>query len=530
MNPTLQHKMIINVGVMIILLITACNSSVTNEFTEIQSEVVITLTQVPTETSTPVPTSTNTPQRTISASKTPSNTPIPTDIPTVEPTATPTITPVPPITNRQPSIAEIETYLTELFLMEEPSGHVIQLIYEDVNGDGEDDLVVSDYLFVGIFIWEETEYTGSFIYQGYPWKYDPGSRVALEDWTNDGISEVVFDFREDTGGTGVRITDWSRYVIHCQIDGISCKVVWAGQLGSLYEGYGPGGVSLLQTDVNQVNNDDNPPSLEVVTESFALYSQGAIPYSFPIEDGILSYSGGRKIEGSPPFYPIESLKVYTSTLDLFTWNGNEFEWQETQVLKPAEYIDSQATLESTNNQGQTASISVKPNNDAGLENDICQLSIDGNITGLPFGCKDNFTAVDWQDVTGDDESELVITAYSGVYLDAGFEGEYLVPDKDCIHQRMLIFQQENNQWKQIANVTGCIVQSNLYGVRLEDMNDDGQVEILAANGWFTAPRCYSVFSVSAPDGQQDNCWYEVGYQNEVYKWNGTEFVYWGIEE
>lgn len=446
----------------------------------------------------------------------------------IEPTSMLTITPVPVITNRQPSIAELEKYLTELSLREDPIGHVIETMYEDINGDGEVDLVISDFLFVGIFIWQDTHYSGAFIYQGYPWKYDPGSRITLEDWTNDGIPEVIFDLRDDTGGTGVRVTNWTRYVIHCPKNKSACRVIWAGLLGSIYEGYGPGGVSLLQADVNLVSKEDDTLNLDVNTESFAIYSSGNIFYTSHVGDGILSYSGGRESEGYPPYFPLESLKVYTSTLDIFSWNGIEFEWQETRILKPAIYTDSIAVLEAQNSEGQTASITTRSNKDAGLSNDICQLAVDSVALGLPFGCKNNFTVVKWQDVIGDEQAELVVIAYSGVYTNSGFEGEYLSPDKDCIHQRVIIYQQENAQFKQIANVTGCVVQSDLYGIRFQDIDEDGQVEILAASSWFTAPRCWS--RILGPEGQQDNCWYEFGYQNEVYKWNGSEFIYWGVKE
>ena len=532
----MKPKSKIQVQILTLIIFFMCSiSACTNMNSDKTEETLSTLTPSPTFTHTSTKTLTVSPTKTllpiITSTPKLSITAIPTVTPfIVEPTATLTITSVPPITNRQPSISELDSYLTELSLEEAPFEHIIEVIYEDVNGDGEIDLVVSDYLFVGIFIWQDDQYTGSFIYQGYPWKYDPGSQITLEDWTNDGIPEVIFDFRDDTGGTGVRVTNWTRYVIHCQQNESTCKVIWAGQLGAFYEGYGPGGVALLQTDVDQINDVNESPSLEIVTESFAIYSQGTIPYSSQIGDGILSYNGGRKTEGFPPYYPRESLKVYTSTLDIFTWNGSEFEWQETQVLKPAKYTESLAVLEAINGEGKTASISVKPNNDAGLENDICQLDIDGITTGLQFGCKDNFTVVEWRDVTNDNTEELVIMAYSGVYTNVGFDGEGNFPDKDCIHQRVIVYQQVNSLVKEIANVTGCVVQSDLYGVRFEDIDDDGQLEILAASGWFTSPRCSSVFSAKSPDGQQENCWYEFGYQNEIYRWNGSKFIFWGIKE
>ncbi|MCP4415160.1 MAG: VCBS repeat-containing protein, partial [Chloroflexi bacterium] len=527
MNPQTSMK----ISVVVFLLMVACSRLDANEAIK-ASPQSITPSFALTATNTPISVSTSTPLPTVSTTKKPSETPDLADTPTMESIVAATVTPVPPITNQQPSISELGNYLTNLSLEEDVFGHEIKITYEDVNGDGAVDLVVSDYLFVGVFIWQEDHYTGAFIYQGYPWKYDPGSRVTLEDWTGDGISEVIFDFRDDTGGTGVRGTDWTRYVIHCQQNEITCNVVWAVKSGSFYEGYGLGGVALLQTDINQVHEFNETPTLEILTESFAIYSGGIIPHSSQIGDGILSYSGGRKAENSPPYYPLEleSLKVYTSTLDTYAWNGNEFEWQETTIQKPAMYTDSLAVLESINENNQIASILAGPNNDAGLKNDICQLFINGNATGLPFGCKDNFTVVEWRDITGDNKDDLVVVVYSGLYDNAGFQGDGNFTHKNCIHQRALVYQQANSLMKKVADVTGCVVQSDLFGVRFEDIDGDGQVEILAASGWFTSPRCASVFSALGADGRQQNCWYEFGYQTEIYKWNGSEFIYRGLQD
>ncbi len=477
-----------------------------------------TSTSLPTKTPTQVP------------SQTPAEAPNPTMTSTPQPTIMSSATPVPTITNRQLSIEELETYLTDLDLYIEPGfyGHVVETMYEDVNGDGVDDLIVSDYMFVGVFLWRDDHYEGALIYQGDPWKYDPGSRVTLEDWTNDGVPEIVFDYREDTGGTGVRITDWTRYVIHCPDKVFSCHVIWAGELEGLGEVYGTGGITLSRANIEHTRDLHENPALEIVSESFALYGLGSVPYSLPVGNGILAYESGRKVEGFPEFSPIESLKIFTSTKDIFVWNGSRYEWQETEILTPSITIDSQNGLEAINAEGTLATVTFKNNNDAGLNNDICQLNVDGQKIGLEFGCKYNFTQLEWQDVTGDGKEELVIIAYSGVYMDTGFDGQVDFPDKDCIHQRMIIYQQIDSELEKIGDVTGCVVESNLYGVRFEDIDDNEQVEILAADGWFTDSRCSSRFSASGPEEKQKNCWYELGYQNEVYMWNGSEFVYSGL--
>jgi len=439
-------------------------------------------------------------------------------------------TKVPGFTNRQPSIEELETYQTDLDLYIEPGyyGHVLETIYEDVNDDGEDDLIVSDYMFVGVFLWRADHYEGSFIYQGDPWKYDPGSRVTLEDWTNDGVPEIVFDYREDTGGTGARVTDWECYLIHC-FDDYTCRVIWVGEMGALSEAYGSGRVSLMRANIEHSMDSETNPILEYSSETFAVFNSSTLPFTYPIDDGILSYDSGRPLEKIPDYSTWESLKVYTSSLEIFIWNGNQYKWQETKVVSPLKTIDSQAALEATGEGGINATIAYERFDDATFDVDVCQLLVNGKETGPEFGCEHNFSQLEWLDVTGDDEEELIIRGYAGFLLDEEGAWEKNPHDKECsVKQLMIILQWDQSELEAIADITGCVVESDLYGVRFEDIDFDGQTEILAANGMFTESRCSSRFSTAGLEEKQENCWYELGYQNEVYKWNGSEFVFSGL--
>ncbi|VAW36958.1 hypothetical protein MNBD_CHLOROFLEXI01-3008 [hydrothermal vent metagenome] len=197
---------------------------------------------------------------------------VPTDAPTILatplalPTAIPTQTAVPTETTtavstpsfslaqRNPTLVEIEEFLSmtsvlffypdreltllsfDEYFMGRNLSEFTEFFYKDVNGDGEDDLIVADMFpfvwssgFVIVMLWVGDQY-------GTPLgivdiaKYSPGLRVSFEDWTNDNIPEVIFDFRSDTGGTGFIETTWTRYIIHCKL---SCEVVWWGVTGQL---------------------------------------------------------------------------------------------------------------------------------------------------------------------------------------------------------------------------------------------------------------------------------------------------------
>ncbi len=507
------------VVVTLCLILAACSNPESAKIVEVSPQFVFTPTS--TVKSEPTITATKTPVA-IASTLEPSSIPVTIGTAILESSPTPTFTPTvafPPLTIRQPTITELENYLAELSLKEEPHGYVIDVLYEDINGDGVTDLVVSDYLFVGIFIWQGDQYIPSFIDQRYAWKYDPGSRVTLEDWTNDGVPEVIFDFREDTGGTGVRITDWTRYVIHCPETEVSCHIVWTGDLGS-YSEYASD-IALTQAEADQFVSSSGTPSIEVLTESFAVNPFDTPLFAPRVGNGIFSFDTTEITrEGfAEQYFLLDSLKIFTTTLESYSWNGDTFEVQDKQIIQPYQEIASQAVLEATSQNGQTASISTQFNNSAEGKNDICQLYIDNDAVGAPFGCKRNFTVVSWQDITGDKNEELVISALSGLY----YGEEVNLPSKDCFYQRLLAYQQESTQFTEIANITGCVVQSSLYGVRIDDIDGDGQVEILAANGEFTAPRCFSAIPFAGSE-DQGNCWYELGHQDEIYEWNGDKFV------
>src|SRR5688572_23760016 len=87
--------------------------------------------------------------------------------------------------------------------------------YVDLNGDGELDLVAEGHMQVAAMIWLGDRY--SLPFQIYKWgsPRNPFSRVSLEDWTNDGNPEVIFDYRSTHSGSDIGGDIWTKYVIHC---------------------------------------------------------------------------------------------------------------------------------------------------------------------------------------------------------------------------------------------------------------------------------------------------------------------------
>lgn len=508
-----------------------------NDSQPVQTLSVVEITSSPTHTPIPPP------------SKTSTLTPSPTDIPktpTIEPTRTtrPTLTPSPTFTprptytpsptstldpsqriqSRYPSLEEIESYLLDL-----PSAYyqgtsknpefvanfvedfkrrgfteVNEIIYEDVNGDQQEDLIVTDKLMTAVFLWEGKFYLIPFVIVGSTGKYSPASRTDFEDWTGDNTPEIIFNYRGDSGGTGLIYYGWEQYVIHCfQTE---CAVIWSGFSASMYVDYNLGGLSLFQSPVEH-RQENEQVLLEQIQTGFSIYDS----YYWAPEQFIE--------------VPFSSLIVLTTTQNIYTWNGNTFGLSETNVISDPYVVEEEAILEAENELG-TATIAYENNFAADKNNDYCQLLVDDNLVGGLFGCKRNLTDVEWLDITGDDQPEVIVKALSGsrpeakagTWPDLDHNEVVVLSEIDCVHQHLLAYQYADGIFTKIADVEGCVVQGDLFGVRLTDLDNDGQVEIIAANSWYTEHDC--------PGNVLYNCWFEFDYEIDVFKWNGSAFVYW----
>ena len=69
---------------------------------------------------------------------------------------------------------------------------------------------------------------------------------------------------------------------------------------------------------------------------------------------------------------------------------------------------------------------------------------------------------------------------------------------------------------EIANIVGCVVQPDMFGIAIEDIDGDQQVEIVAGGELLKYPDspCLGNF-----------CWYKLNNENEIYRWDGKEFIY-----
>ncbi|MEM6283914.1 MAG: hypothetical protein AAF787_17115, partial [Chloroflexota bacterium] len=135
---------------------------------------------------------------------------------------------------------------------------------------------------------------------------------------------------------------------------------------------------------------------------------------------------------------------------------------------------------------------------------ICKVTVDDTGKSDLFPCDPDTTMLQQMDVNGNGNRELVVHA----------TGQFGIED-GCAHQRMLVFDRD---WTELANITGCIVHTDLFGVRIHDIDNDGKTEIVSAgNRQGNFIHCSDIVLYY--------CWYELNDQNDVYEWDGSTFVY-----
>lgn len=421
---------------------------------------------------------------------------------------TPEVTPIAKLTSRNPTIQELEGYLfyylpasTQDYINEYGKSYFFRweddapTIYKDVNGDAENDLIVEGYQYVAVMVWLGNEYSEPLQVHTRSGARDSWSEVSFEDWTDDGIPEIVFNHKIAISGTGIGGNVWHRTIIHCFET--SCANVWEGEIAQYYyvTSY-TDGLSLRRTLISDLPQGENKIGFEILSTDFAFactYSC-ALVVDLPLP------------EGSP--VQQEPFRTGGTTLSRYEWNGSRFHLVHEEILEEASLMEIASQIEATSELG-VASIQlnfVTPEY-AYVETQQCQIVVDDNLLGDPFFCL--FPFVSWQDVIGDEQLELVVSAYGGRNYTVE-EGEY-----DCGHQRMIVFELQGDDFAEIANVTGCISQPDLFGVRLEDIDDDPALEIISAGN------IYNLAEFDSCDFGY--CLYELSQTDEIYDWDGNAF-------
>ncbi len=409
----------------------------------------------------------------------------PVEYPTDTPTPEISVENLPPLNEVEPSDEEIDAYLESNlgFGLPEsdelgwPFGNKGGIFRKDVNGDLLPDIVVDGVTYLIILLRREKSFAPAYLYEiPYRGSCCDNLIVSITDWTGDNIPEVVFDENVNGGGGGYWYSQIGRTIVHCNEN---CVSVWGGSWSDSIDDNICGGEAYSTSDMQLAPGPDNTPILSDLSRGYSFY---------------VCFDSDEPADHT-------RLLINQSKLIKFAWDGTQFVKISEVIVSLPQAIYDEAVYEASNQDGVTAAIEAQHILTGDNQNDACRLQVQGRVVGDWFGCKQDFVKISWQDITGDGTPEIVARALSADYGYApganGYAGDLLV-DEPCFHRRLLAFQWDGQQATEIANVIGCLSIDDLDAVHLNDFDNDGALDIVAAG-----------------QGKQI-----------IYKWNGTRFVLW----
>ncbi|HLF90935.1 MAG TPA: hypothetical protein VI451_18475 [Anaerolineales bacterium] len=489
----MNSKQIIVILLLIsVTLLTACTP------TEVPTQVATPSPEVASDTPTPASTSIPTIPPSATLTLTPTQTVLP-------PTETSIPTPLPDITNRTPSAEEIQAYLVSNGFV--GFSQIAKVLFADVNGDGEEDAIaITDQTPVFILLWQGERFAAPV--ETGEWREGvnnaDGRFVYLKDYTADHLPEIVNDSWYSEAGDNYTVYNWRRQITKCEQD--TCRVIWNDWISS----YGDAPTSTGMFYYNSSDFAYGDEQGRIILER--LYFGLSVYWSYIGVEPVL------KEEYTPSALGWDTAESQFIDVDLsrrYVWNGTEFEFLEDEVLEGPKLVEADTQLEAFGPREVRAHIRLELDQTSETyRNDRCQLYLDGQPISDPFGCKNDFTKVVWEDITGDREKELLVWTASG---DQSYIWNDLFAEKGCFHQRLIVYTWDGETATQVGNFVGCVRRSDLFGVTIRDYDEDGQLEILAAALWpeFLAPE--------QPDGFSQD-YLRFSQLIEIYEWDGTKFI------
>ena len=245
-----------------------------------------------------------------------------------------------------------------------------------------------------------------------------------------------------------------------------------------------------------------------VTELTLLSATGSAPVQLAARSTGFSVECCTYGEGVPIDHPIT---VYTETETLFTLNAmGQYELQAERNIQPIRYPDYPVMHTVSDRSGNQAELAWK----SWGASDTCRVQLNGAPVDKPLGCHHGLSTLEWRDVDGDGQEDLLVWDYESDWMDVQLdwdktaqESEWGVQAASCVGQHLRIYALYLKQPSLMADVRGCVVDpTTLYGVRLEDLNGDGQMEITAALG-----------------GTQPGIQSGIQSGTAVYRWDGRTF-------
>ena len=329
---------------------------------------------------------------------------------------------------RRPNIDEVATVL-RAHLGSPPEGFISYfwpdeenaLLYVDVNGDGEEDLIANGWLFVAIFLWRGDSYSEAFqLIETANTDSGAWSNVAFVDYTLDNSPEIVFDLRLPYTGNSSGGNRFERSIIHCESH---CAIVWEAPIAEYFwVNSSEIGMYLYESEM-QSYEENGQIWMELIRQDFAFNCR-------------LSACRVSQEQASADLYEPRS-RVGAVIKQRFLWDASRFVLLETITL-----VDSYPLVPSSQ---LSASYSDKQ---AVIEiGERCQILVNDAPLGESFACLLDFSRIEWRDLTGDGIPELLL--------------EYAYFDSETL----LIYSIEG---REIGRITGVIREADLFGIRITE--------------------------------------------------------------
>ncbi|MEO1664562.1 MAG: VCBS repeat-containing protein [Chloroflexota bacterium] len=368
----------------------------------------------------------------------------------------------------------------------------------DLNGDDESDLVVEAYNSVAVMVWAGDHYGEPYqIIKGHGPR-NPFPNLTFEDWTGDGHPEIIFNYREAYAGTGIGGDTWYKTAIYCRIR--SCYPIWHAEVADHFHSVYAKSERIMNSTIDIEISEYSTFLVHTIIEVEG--SCDTCYLDFPEID--------------------QSLEIHEITYSHSDVTVQRYLWRD-GIFAPFAFNQASNLVENGRNIPENSVLEMNFNNqDVQIEffmvedefpqlprSIICEVTVDGTRKSDFFPCAPNNTMLRQMDVDGDGSRDLVVHA-TGQPQTWGFGTE-----NRCAHQRMIVF---NRDWTELANITGCVVHTDSFGVTINDIDNDSQMEIVSAGGRlgnFTDCPGIGLFF----------CWYELNDQSDVYEWDGSTFVY-----
>lgn len=363
-----------------------------------------------------------------------------------------------------------------------------QFHYEDVNADGEDDLLL---LYADPFFWSGPVYLFVLVWNGDRYeqplmlvdgsKLSAGTRFALEDVLGDASPELHWFTDTGTSGSGYYASSYEHYIVRCETE---CNVLWHGLYAGTSYSFNvvSGGESVEHTmSTTRMDIADDFDQIWLTEQTFAV----------PVV---------RQLDSTP-------LEVFDVTEKVYQWDGEKYALVNTTVITPAYTYQPTPRLEAERDsavaiiEATFVPVAYDDEDEYAYSRYDCTVFVNDVPIDDDFGCNPQYMHLSWQDVLADGRDELVVMTL--------FEYSH----------RLLIWQQWGEGYRQIAAIRGHINTPDLSDMQLVDVDDDPELELLAGRlGHDSDEFCF----VNSYDNEL--CWFEVTLDQVVYQWNGWEYV------